>query len=191
MNNENNLTIDLDTLILGMQVELPHIELSSPLLPAEVEKESFLVLEQRGLVRLSDATRAMEEQRLATLHRKKRALRNRKKYTRKVGTVHPKKKAATRRRRLAKNWRDNPFGVAIHGYGAHAIDRSLWDLHIQPLFTMYSAEELTLRKRKRDVHGKDYGTKSNPFTVYSLMLEHKTAGTVFDGSALELYMLSS
>lgn len=191
MNNENNLTIDfldIEQVIKGMQVDV-NVEGLGKL--QEEHEESLLVAEARGRVKLSDETRAMEEVRLAKLYRKKRALRNRKKYTRKAGTVHPKKKAATRRRRLAKNWKENPFGVAIHGYGAHAIDRSLWDLHIQPLFTIYSAEELTLRKRKRDVHGREYGTKVNPYTVYSLLLEHKTVGTVFDGSALELYMLSS
>lgn len=190
MNQSEILTNELDDVIRGMQISLTDTGLDRTVLHADIGNESFLVLEQRGVVRLSDETRAMEEARLAKLHRKKQALRNRKPYTRKRGTVHPKKKAATRRRRLEKNWENNPFGVVIHGYGAHAIDRDLWDKHIQPLFTEYSPHQLTLKKLKRDLKGRYYGTKVNPFTVYSLQIEHKQLGTVFDGSSLELHHLS-
>lgn len=198
MNDEKELTIDftddsgisaaIEQVIRGMQVDTSGEGLGRL---QEGREESLLVAEARGSCRLSGATRKLEEERLAKLYRKKRALRNRKKYTRKKGTVHPKRKAATRRRRLEKNWRDNPFGVVIHGYGAHNVDRKLWDLYIQPLFSKYKAEELTLRKKKRDVHGREYGTKANPYTIYSLTVVHKTDGVVFDGAGLELYMLSS
>lgn len=191
MNELEFLTNDLDYIIKGMQISLTDTALGAPLRPAELTNESFLVLEQRGLVRLSDETRAMEEARLATLYRKKRALRNRKKYTRKRGTVHPKRKAATRRRRLEKKWRENPFGCLINGYGAHALDRELWNRHIAPLWTKYSPKDLDVRKAKRDLKGRYYGTKDNPYTIYSLTVVHRTDGVVFNGADLELYTLSS
>lgn len=191
MNSEDILTIGLGDILKGIQVEWTDSHQNKPWLPTDVTKESFLVLEQRGLVRLSDETRRTEEERLAALYRKKRALRSRKPYTRKRGRVHPKKKAATRRRRLEKNWRDNPFGCLINGYGAHAIERALFDQHIAPLWTVYSPEELTIKKAKRDLKGRFYGTKENPYTIYSLTVVHKTEGVVFDGASLELYELSS
>jgi hypothetical protein len=191
MNSEDILTIGLGDILKGIQVEWTDSHQNKPWLPADIKKESFLVLEQRGLVRLSDETRRMEEERLAALYRKKRALRSRKPYTRKRGRVHPKKKAATRRRRLEKNWRDNPFGCMINGYGAHSLDRALWDRHIAPLWQQYRPEDLKVRKAKRDVYGKEFGTKSNPYTIYSLMVVHRTKGVVFDGASLELYELSS
>lgn len=191
MNSEDILTIGLGDILKGIQVEWTDSHQNKPWLPTDVTKESFLVLEQRGLVRLSDETRRMEEERLAALYRKKRALRSRKPYTRKRGRVHPKKKAATRRRRLEKNWRDNPFGCLINGYGSHSLDRELFDQHIQPLWTKYDSGDLTIKKAKRDLKGRFYGTKENPYTIYSLTVVHKELGTVFDGASLELYKLSS
>lgn len=133
--------------------------------------------------KLSKQTLLREQRRWAP--RKKR-----KKYTFRRGTVHHKKKAATRRRRLAKHWATNPFGCMIHGYGSHAIDKTLFDKHILPFWSEYDPAELTIKKSKRDALGEWYGTKRNPFTIYSLVLSHVKHGTLFDGKDLELYMLS-
>src|SRR5688572_26829777 len=100
MNDFENLTIDWD----GIEEVLKGIRVNTdvhiPARPVQVEGESILVLEQRGLCRLSDETRRMEEERLTKLRRKK----TRKKYTLKPRTTHHKTKARTARLRKEKRW---------------------------------------------------------------------------------------
>lgn len=191
MNNELNLTIDseesiayLNKLLEGMRVDIPSDITESPTRPSERSDESFLVLEQRGLVRLSEATRKLELERLAKLDRKRKSLRQRKAYTRKPGTVHPKKKEATRKRKLKKKWEEDPIGCLIRRAGSWKLDRELWKEHIAPLWENYYPADLTVRARGR-------GTAAEPYTVFSLLIEHRKHGTVFDGNSLELYLLSS
>lgn len=160
------------------------MELYDSVRPVQEAGESFLVLEERGLCRLSEETRAREIERLDKLNRKKRALRNRKPYTRKRGTVHPKRKAATRRRRLEKRWAENPVSCLIQRPGSWTLDRELWKEHVAPLWELYAPSDLSVR-----AVGK--GTRAEPYTVFSLRIMHRKLGLVFDGSSLELYLLSS
>lgn len=141
--------------------------------------DSFLVDAQ-----LSESTRLLEVRRLDKLARRKRALRKRKKYTRKRGTVHPKKKEATRRRLLVRQWARKPYSCVIRGYGSHAVDRKQWDRLIAPLWEKYNPADLTVRKYR------GYGLKGKPFTVYSLDIIHSTLGVVYNGNSQELYDLS-
>lgn len=132
--------------------------------------------------------RKKELKRLAVIEKRKQ----RKPYTRKAGCVHPKRKAATRRRRLEKKWASDPFWCVCHGYGAHAIDRELWDKYIQPFFEQYSPNQLKIEKHRKDNKGAPYGTKKNPYTVYSLRLIHTRKGVLlYDGASQELFDLSA
>lgn len=175
--------------LASIRVDIESMPLERAVQPLE-EQESILVLEQRGRCRLSPETRQREEERLAALHRKKRGLRCRKKYTRKRGHVHPKKKERTARIVHAKRWAEQPFGCIIHGYGSHNLDRKQWDLYVAPFWAKYLPSDLSIKKARRNASGK-LGTKGNPFTVYSLVLSHSTLGVLFDGASQELYDLSS
>ena len=119
------------------------------------------------------------------MERKRRALRNRKPYTRKRGTVHPKKKAATRRRLMEKRWAQNPLGCLLHSYGRKDIDKGLWNEHIAPLWEKYDPRDLEIKKYR------GWGTKQRPLTVFGMDVVHRTLGTVYDGNALELFLLSN
>lgn len=195
MNDENNLTIDLDyinSILEGIRVDMPSHETESPLRPSDIESESFLVLEQRGLVRLSDETRQREVERLEKLHRKKLALRKRKPYTRKAGCVHPKKKAATRKRKLTAAWAAEPYWCVVRSWGWYDVDRKQWDQHMQPYWQTYLPAELEVVRPKRDMNKKLLGTKDNPYRLYNLQLIHTPTGAVlFDGESLRLWELSS
>ena len=186
MTTENNLTIDwegIEGILKGIQVD---IALYEPVRPVHTEGESLLVLEQRGLCRLSDETRGMEEERLARTERKKRSLRQRKPYTRKRGTVHPKKKEATKRRAYAKRWATDPYGCLLNSYGSWSLDREKWDKHIAPLWKVYLPSELKVKRMQ------GYGTKEKPYTVYSVQVEHApTRSVLYDGNSLEILELSS
>lgn len=184
MNNENELTIDwqdIEGILKDIQVD---IELCEPIRPAQVENLSFLVLEQMGLCRLSEETRAMEEERLAKLARKKKSLRQRKKYTRKRGTVHPKTKAMNLKNRRARRWARDPVSCLTNGYGYWTLDRKLWEEHVAPLWKIYNPAELSVKKTAK-------GTRLEPHTLFNIKIMHRKLGTIFDGSSLELYLLSS
>lgn len=134
--------------------------------------------------RLSTETYRREVERVGKIERKRRALRERKVYTRKRGHVHPKKKQASRRRLMARRWRDNPLGVVLYGYGKKAIDKSLWAKYIEPLWDRYNPEDLEI------VWERGAGCKHSPKTVYNMNVVHKTEGVVYDGNGQELYDLS-
>lgn len=142
--------------------------------------------ERVELAVLSGLQLKLRERELAKLERKRKALRERKPYTRKRGTVHPNKKKATRRRLLAKRWATNPFGCVIRGYGAHSIDRAKWELYITPLWARYDSVLLSVVK-----YGRPFGTKIKPYTIYSLDIMHATEGVVYCGASQELYDLST
>jgi hypothetical protein len=118
------------------------------------------------------------------LARKAKLRKARKKYTRKPGTVHPKKKQATRRRRMERRWASDPFWCVVYGYGAHSLDRELWDRHIAPLWKLYNPRDLSVRKYR------GYGTKAKPYTVYTIDVIHAAKGVVYKGQDQELYDLS-
>lgn len=184
--NDNEILTNVDLAWLKqVQVSTDTIELERLVQAAEpLADTSLLVAEAQGRVRLSDATRRAEEIRLMKLDRKKKALRERKRYTRKRGSVHPKKKEATRRRLQERQWATRPFACLLHGYGAKALDKSLWDLYIAPLWKQYAPAELEVVKYR------GFGTKAKPLTVYSLDIKHRTLGVLYSGRNQELYDIS-
>lgn len=125
-----------------------------------------------------------EERELARKARKKKSLRNRKPYTRKPGTVHPKKKQATRSRQRRERWHSDPFWCVAYGRGYYALDRKLWDQHIAPLWEKYDSKDLKVERYR------GYGTKEKPHTVWTLRVVHASEGLVYDGSDVQLYLLS-
>lgn len=130
--------------------------------------------------KLSDSTVRRMEKRYA----KKK---ERKKYTFKKGTRHHNRKKATARRLRAKRWAEDPFSCYINGYGAHAVDRKLWDKHIAPIWSSYNPADLQIKK-----YPAPYGTRAKPYTVYSMDIIHLPSGSVvYNGSSQELYDLSS
>ena len=135
--------------------------------------------------RLSPETFQRELERVDRMERKRKALRERKPYTRKRGHVHPKKKQASRRRLMERRWERNPLGCLLYSYGKKDIDKELWNEHIAPLWQEYDPRDLSIRKYR------GYGTKDRPLTVFSLDVVHKTEGIVYNGSSLELYLLSN
>lgn len=135
--------------------------------------------------RLSKETLQKEIERVDRMERKRKALRERKKYTRKRGTVHPKKKEASRRRLMDRRWATNPLGCLLHSYGKKDIDKDLWYEHIAPLWEKYNPRDLEIKKYR------GWGTKQRPLTVFGMDVVHKTEGVVYDGNALELYLLSN
>lgn len=181
MNDEINLTFDWQTLnavLEGMQVDTRSDELVEPVRAVLGEKESFLVLEQRGLCRLSDETRRMEEKRLANVSRK------RKPYTRKPGTVHPKTKLKTARLRAERRWARSPRACLINGYGSWSLDQLLWDSLCMPLWKIHDPQRLKVKTTAR-------GTRADPHTVWNIyILDRKTGAVLYDGNSAHLYYLS-
>lgn len=181
MNDIENLTIDwgaLSEVIKGIQLDTPVLEMRKPSQPEQGTNESFLVLEQRGLVRLSDETRRMEEERLARLNRK------RKPYTRKKGTVHPKKKLKTKRLRAERRWSRDPVGCLQNSYGYWTLDRELWNQLIAPLWKSHPPAQLEVVRTGK-------GTEADPHCLWNIQVVHKkTKAVLYDGNAALLYRLS-
>ena len=148
--------------------------------------ESQLEAHILATAKLSRITRSILERRLKEKAKKIRSLRERKKYTRQRGHVHPKKKQATEKRRLDRKWADKPFSCFIHGWGAHQVDKALWDKYIAPLWDYYLPADLTIKRYK-----KPWGSKEKPYTIYGFDVVHSTLGVVYSGSSQELYDLST
>lgn len=133
--------------------------------------------------RLSPATRAAEERRLAKLQHRKEVLA--KKLKRSKGQRHWKRKEATRVRANRKMYEDSSgFGAIINGYGSKRIDPVLWDKYIGECFREYTKKYLTVKLIKRPPgFGQKayYGMKKWPMTVYSFRVHHATLGVVWDG----------
>lgn len=151
-----------------------------------VDGMSVLVLEQMGRVRLSSETRKLEVQRLAKLAQKRNSLRYRKRYTRRRGTVHPNRKLATLRRNRKKAWATNPLVCVLNMnyYKCKAIDRDSWARLVNPLWTRYDPQDLSV------VFPKKSGTRADPWTVYNMTVLHKELGVVYNGPDQLLYDLS-
>lgn len=133
--------------------------------------------------RLSPATRAAEERRLAKIQKKKDKLTSKPK--RSKGARHWKRKEATKVRDNRKRFeKTSGFNAIINSYGAKAIDPLLWDKYIGECFREYTNKYLTVKKIKRAPgQGRDayYGNKKFPMTVYSFRVHHATLGVVWDG----------
>jgi hypothetical protein len=158
-----NLTIEeqgINDIIAGIRLDTLLNETEKPPLPVLGEDESFLVLEQRGLVRLSEETRQRELLRLAK--------RKRKKYTLKPGTRHHKTKARTERLRKTNSW------------GYWTLDRELWDQLIKPLWT--DSQTLKVVRTAK-------GTKSDPHTIWNIKVVRGDS-VLYDGNSMLLYRLS-
>lgn len=169
--------ISLDVIDLGAPVELP------------TAKPEALMYRAK----LSPATLKAEERRLARIEKKRKSLRNRKKYTRKPGHVHPKKKEATARRRREEKWATNPFFCVLkrNPYACKDIDKGLWEELIQPLWEEHNPADLDVVVYRRDVKGELVGTRANPVTVFTMDVVHKRTGKVlYKGTDMELYYLS-
>lgn len=170
------------------EISLDTIDMEAPLEAPASSPDALLYK-----ARLSPATMKAEERRLARLERKRLSLRNRKKYTRKRGHVHPKKKEATRRRQLAKRWAESPFFCVVRNnpFAAKAFDKEMWDKHIQPLWEKYDPADLEVVHYRRDMMGRDVGTRANPRTTFTMDVRHKKTGQIlYKGSDLLLYYMS-
>lgn len=185
------LTIDelreLDTLLVSKGIRLEQVEIG-PLdrTNQPIDGKDLFILELEGRIKLSRETKRLEVARLNKIAQKKRALRNRKRYTRKPGTVHPKKKEATERRRRARQWRDNPFVCVLHmnDFKCKRLDQDSWKRLVDPLWTRYDPKDLSIVFPRRS------GTRADPWTVYNMTVIHKDLGVVYDGRSQELFDLS-
>jgi len=151
----------------------------------------LLALEQLGVVKLSGATRRAEEKRAERQEKKRKSLRERKPYKLKRGCVHPQKKKATQTRKRGKLWAERPFSCYIAGYGAYRVEREVWDRYITPLWDQYIPKDLSLVRHRRHLNGKQYGSREQPYDIYSLDIVHKKLGVVYAGQDRLLYDLSS
>lgn len=155
----------------------------------ELDGVGLLAKEQLGLCILSGTTRVQELRRLKRLEQRRIGLRERKPYTRKVGTVHPKKKKATQTRKRAKLWAERPFSCYIAGYGCYNVDREQFEQYVMPLWNLYSPKDMTLKRVRVGPYG-PYGTRANPYDIYSFDIVHKKEGVVYAGQDRLLYDLS-
>lgn len=137
---------------------------------------------------LSDETRKAEEERLAKMERKRKGLRERKPYTRKAGCVHPKRKAATERKRQEKKWAEEPLNCINNSWGFWALDEELWEKHIAPLWLKYKPSDMVWKRSKK--YNREVGNKQQPHDIYSIVIEHKKLGRLYDGDSQQLYDLS-
>jgi hypothetical protein len=170
-----NLTIEeqgINDIIAGIRLDTLLNETEKPPLPVLGEDESFLVLEQRGLVRLSEETRQRELLRLAK--------RKRKKYTLKPGTRHHKTKARTERLRKERRWQRDPVSCLTNSWGYWTLDRELWDQLIKPLWT--DSQTLKVVRTAK-------GTKSDPHTIWNIKVVRGDS-VLYDGNSMLLYRLS-
>lgn len=145
----------------------------------------LLILEQQGKCRLSDITRREEEQRLAAYLHKKKMLRNRKRYTRKVGRVHPKRKEATLRRNRERKWAREPLTCILYRdrRKCKRIDQRLWEEYITPLWNTYDPKDLVISFPKKA------GTRADPWSMWNMTVTHR-GSVVYDGQDIMLYELS-
>lgn len=162
-----------------VRVSLDDIALEAP----ERTPESILTR-----VRLSASTAKQVERREAARLRRKQLIEKRRSGKAKKpgqrGKRHHRSKEATRRRQRAHRWATRPFGCLLRGYGAKALDESLWNKHIAPLWEVYIPADLSVRWYS------GYGLKDKPYTVYSMDIIHSSLGVVYNGSSQELYDLS-
>lgn len=192
-NNDSFLTNEeweqLDTLINQVKVSDVKAPVSSykPRLDAwgRVVPGELLVMEQRGLCKLSDETRLAELARMSEEEKRKYISWVRGQGKRRRGQRHHKSKEATKRRRLQKNWATNPFGCILHRspYACKNIDRGLWDKYVSPLWSEYEPKNLTVE------FPRTAGTKANPWTIYNMTVKYKDK-VVFKGEDQLLFDLS-
>lgn len=131
--------------------------------------------------RLSEETYRKEQERLDKRERKRKALRERKPYTRKRGTVHPNKKKATRRRLLKRQWAQRPMSCLMRSGGAWSLDPALWARYIEPLWQQWLPSDLKV------VRYCGYGKREKPYSVYTIDVFHKEHGKLYDGNSQYIY----
>lgn len=134
--------------------------------------------------RLSEETYRKEQERLDKRERKRKALRERKPYTRKRGTVHPNKKKATRRRLLKRQWAQRPMSCLMRSGGSWQLDKALWEKHIEPLWKAYLPSDLKVKRHR------GYGTRAKPLSIYTIDVVHKELGKLYDGNSQYIYDVS-
>lgn len=128
---------------------------------------------------LSDSTRQAEEARLAKMEKKRKALRERKKYTRKQGTKHPKRLAKLKRLAYEKKWRKFPYACIRHSWGAWRMTEEEFLQKVAPLWSLYDAKDLTWKRNTEYTHHK--GNKDDPYGIYCFNIVHRKKGVVYDG----------
>lgn len=193
-NNDSFLTNDelvqLDTILNQIRVPIveapvtsykPHLDARGRVVPGEL-----LIMEQRGLCKLSEETRQAELARMSAEEKRRYISWVRGQGKRRRGQRHHKSKEATRRRQLQKNWATNPFGCILHRspYACKKIDRGLWDKHIAPLWQQYEPKNLTVS------FPRTAGTRDNPWTIYNMTVKYKDK-VVFRGEDQLLFDLSA
>lgn len=143
--------------------------------------------EQVELATLSGLELKLREREIAQKERKRKSLRERKRYTRKPGHVHPKKKEATKRRKYKRKWETDPYSCFVNGYGMYKVDKALWAKYISPLWELHLPEQLEIKKYPRP-----YGTRVKPHTIYSFDVVHRESRAIlYSGNSQEIYDLSS
>lgn len=151
----------------------------------------LLTAEQFGLVKLSGATRKAEERRLLRERNKVLGREKRKPYKLGRGRVHHKTMQATKDRNRRLKWESNPFSCYISGYGSYNVSQAVWDEYIMPFWTEYNSADISLVRVKKTADNSWYGTKENPYDIYSFILKHKKHGTIYNGQDRLLYDLSA
>ena len=144
--------------------------------------------------RLSAATRRREERRLADQMKHKKKLAGYKGKRAAKGRYHYESKARTKKARTRRAYEKGAGLNAILGglrYRRKAIDPAAWERLIAPLFREYPPEYLTVKMYYRvppaiaGHYGERYGRGDWPYTVYTLNVEHKLLGIVYNGREQE------
>lgn len=137
------------------------------------------------MTKLSPLTARVMEKHYAQLAKKKKSLRERKRYTRKPGHVHPKKKLATARRRYERRWREDPYSCIVNGWGKWSVDKGLFNELVLPLWKQHDPALLAIKKYRQ------YGTKEKPHTVFTFdVVNTKSGAVLYSGRDEEIYQLS-
>lgn len=184
MNDTEFLTTEDLVWLDTVRVSTAAMPLDRPVRASKATTNPLLVPSLLVDARLSPETFQMESDRLAKLEKKRMALRARKSYTRKRGTVHPNRKKATRRRLLERQWALRPYSCLIRSGGSWKLDREQWDKHIAPLWERWLPKDLKVRRYR------GYGTRANPYTIYTIKVVHATHGVLFDGNNQLLFDMS-
>lgn len=137
-----------------------------------------------GGIRLSEATRLIEEQRLAQRERHRQNVEKRRAKL-KRGRLHHNSKKATERKAKARRWEEQPLKSLTYGFGVWDISQEEWDRTVGQLWLMYKPADLKVQRPWGQ------GTKEVPYTIYTIKVRHKKLGLVYDGRDQLIYDLSA
>lgn len=127
--------------------------------------------------RLSPATRAREERRLAAKERAQLATATRKPTTAR-GNKHWKRKLQTKKRDQADAWAHRPFSCILARRGWKNIDKAQFKEYIEPLWDLYDPHKLVVKWHWR-------AGREHPVEMKHITVRHKdTKELLFDGALL-------